>query len=56
MEPIFFYFKEMPLEANNKFMLDFSSTELIYQINFSIENDCYITTMNYHLVIANDYR
>ena len=52
MEPIFFYFKEMPLEANNK---DFSNTELVYQINFSNENDYYITTMNCNLVIANNY-
>ena len=44
MEPIFFYFKETPLEANNKFMLDFANTELVYQINFSKENDYYITT------------
>ena len=37
------------------FTLDFSNTELIYQINFSTENDYYITTMNCNLVIANDY-
>ena len=55
MEPIFFYFKEMPLEANNKFTLHFSNTELIYQINISAENDYYITTMNCNLVIVNDY-
>ena len=55
MEPIFFYFKETPLEANNKFTLDFSDTELVYQINFSNENDYHVTTMNYNLVIMNDY-
>ena len=55
MEPIFFYFKETLLQANNKFALDFSSMELIYQINFSTEYDYYITTMNCNLIIANDY-
>ena len=45
MEPIFFYFKETPFESNNKFALDFSNTKLIYEINFSTENDYYITTM-----------
>ena len=55
MEPIFFYFKETLLQANNKFTLDFSSMELIYQINFSTEYDYYITTMNCNLIIANDY-
>ena len=55
MEPIFFYFKETLLQANNKFTLDFSSMELIYQINFFTEYDYYITTMNCNLIIANDY-
>ena len=55
MEPIFFYFKETPLGVDNRFTLDFSNTELIYQINFSAKNDYYIATMNCNLVIANDY-
>ena len=55
MEPIFFYFKETPVGVDNKFTLDFSNNELIYQINFTTENDYYITTMNCNLVIANDY-
>ena len=55
MEPIFFYFKETPVVVDNKFTLDFSNTKLIYQINFTTENDYNITTMNCDLVIANDY-
>ena len=55
MKPIFFYFKEIPLEANNKLTLDFSNMKLIYQINFPLENDYYITTMNCNLVIVNNY-
>ena len=55
MEPIFFYFKETQFGGNNTFTLDISNTELINQINFSIENNYYITTMNCNLVIANDY-
>ena len=39
MEPIFFCFKETPLGVDNRFMLDFSNTELIYQINVSTEKD-----------------
>ena len=49
MEPIYFCFKETPLHTNNKFTLDFSNTELVYQIN-------YITTMNCNLIIVNNYR
>ena len=55
MEPIYFYFKETMLDTNNKFTLDFSNTELVYQINFSPKKDYYITTMNCNLTIANDY-
>ena len=55
MAPIFFYFKETSLEANNKFALDFSNTKVICQISFSTENDYYITPMNCNLVIANNY-
>ena len=55
MNPIFFYFKETPVDVNKRFTLDFSNTELIYQINFSTENDYYITTMNCNLVIANNF-
>ena len=55
MEPVFFYFEETPLGVDNRFTLDFSNTELIYQINFSTENYYYLRTMNCNLVTANDY-
>ena len=45
----------MPLGVDNRLRLDFSNTELIYQINFSTKNDYYITIMNFNLVIANHY-
>ena len=47
--------EETSIDVNNRFLLDFSKTELIYQIIFSTENDYYITTMNCNSVIANDY-
>ena len=55
MELISFYFKEVPLGVDNRFTLDFSNNELIYQINFSTENDYYIKTMKCNSVIAIDY-
>ena len=54
METIFFYFRETPIDINNKFTLNFSNTELISQIIFSTKNDYYITTTNCNLAIAND--
>ena len=54
MEPIYFYCKETPLDTNNKFRLDFSNIEMVYETNFSPKNDYYIATMNCNLIIAND--
>ena len=36
-------------------MLDFSQTEVRYQIRFSTEKDYYITSMNFNLIIHDDY-
>ena len=47
--------EETSIDVNNRFLLDFSKTELIYQIIFFTENDYYITTMNCNSVIANDF-
>ena len=55
MEPIYFYCKETALDTNNKFRLDFSNIEMVYETNFSPKNDYYIATMNCNLIIANDY-
>lgn len=51
---IFIYFKTSDFQ-NNKFVLDFSDTHLVYQIKFLADSDCYITLMNCNLVIQNDY-
>ena len=47
--------KGTPLEANNKFLLDFSNTDLIYQINSSTTDEYHIATVNCNLVVANDH-
>ena len=53
-EPTFLYFKTAQF-LKNKFVLDFSQTEVVYQIRFSTEKDCYLTSMNYNLIIQDDY-
>ena len=35
MNPVFIYFREIPLKNNNKFMLDFSDEEFVQKINFN---------------------
>ena len=49
MEPVFIYFKEIPIEEKNKFTLDFSQTNQIHKVHFSPKKDYYLTPMNYDL-------
>ena len=39
MEPVFIYFKGIPIEENNKFSLNFSQTDQIYKAHFSPKKD-----------------
>ena len=49
MEPIFIYFKEIALNENNKFMLEFSQTDQIYKVHFSLRKDYFIMSVNFDL-------
>ena len=46
MEPIFIYFKEIALNKNNKFTLEFSQIDQIYKVHFSPRKGYFITSMN----------
>ena len=54
MEPVFFYFKEMPIEENKKFTLDFFQTDQIYKVHFSRKKNYYLTSMNCDLHLQED--
>ena len=56
MEPIFMYFKEIVLDKNNKFMLDFSQTNQICKVHFSPKKHYFITSMNCNLDIQEDIK
>ena len=51
MKPIFICFKEIKLDDNNKFTLNFSNTKIICEIYFLRKNDYYITSLNCNLII-----
>ena len=55
MKPIFIYFKDIPLDQNNRFKLDFSNTDIVYKIDFSSNNDYFLTSVNCNLVLFKDY-
>ena len=56
MEPVFIYFKEIPIEENNKFTLDFSQTEQIYKAHFLPKKNYYLTSMNCDLDLQEDIK
>ena len=44
MKPVFIYFRETPLDENNKFTLYFY--EFVQEIDFLSKNKYYITSLN----------
>ena len=51
MNPVFNYFREIPLKDDNKFTLDFSDEEFVQKINFNKKKDYYIASLNYNLIL-----
>ena len=46
MRPVLIYFREMHLDENNKFTLDFSNHEFAQEVEFLSKNKYYITSLN----------
>ena len=53
MRPGFIYFKEIVLGNDNKFTLDFSDQEFVQEIDFLLNNDYYITSLDCKLKVKN---
>ena len=51
MNPDFIYFKEIALDHNNKFVLDFSDEEFMQQINFNKNFNYYIASLDCNLIL-----
>ena len=51
MNPDFIYFKELVLDDNNKFVLDFSDEEFIQKINFNKNLNYYIANLDFNLIL-----
>ena len=56
MEPVFVYFREIALDKNNKFTLEFSQTDQIYKVHFSCKKDYFIMSMNCNLDLQEDLK
>ena len=53
MRPGFINFKELALDDDNKFTLDFSDQEFVQEIDFLSNNDYYITSLDCKLKVKN---
>ena len=53
MRPGFIYFKELALGDDNKFTLDFLDQEFAQEIDFLLNNDYYITSLDCKLKVKN---
>ena len=51
MKPGFIYFKEIALGDDNKFTLDFSNQEFVQEIDFLLNNDYHITSLDCKLKV-----
>ena len=51
MKPVFIYFREVPFNDNNKFVLDFSDEEFVQRVYFSKKTDYYIASLDCNLIL-----
>ena len=51
-----FYFKELALDDNNKFILDFSDGEFIQKINFNKNFNYCIASLDCNLILKEHFK
>ena len=51
MRPVLIYLREMHLDENNKFTLDFWDQEFVQEAEFLAKNKYYIATLNWKLKV-----
>ena len=56
MKPVFIYFKEIPFNDNNKFVLDFSDQEFIQKVYFDKNIDYYIASLDCNLIMKKEIK
>ena len=56
MNPDFICFKELALDDNNKFVLDFSDGEFIQKINFNKKFNYCIASLDCNLILKEHFK
>ena len=56
MKPSFTYFKEIPFNDNNKFVLDFSDEEFVQKVYFDKNINYYILSLDCNLILKEEIK
>ena len=56
MKPSFIYFKEIPFNDNNKFVLDFSDEEFVQKGYFDKNINYYIASLDCNLILKGEIK
>ena len=56
MKPVLIYFREVPFNVNNKFVLDFSDEEFAQRVYFSKKTDYYIARLDCTLILKEEIK
>ena len=56
MNVAFIYFHEIPLQDDNKFMLDFSNEEIVQKVKWNKKIDYYIASLDSNLVLKEEMK
>ena len=56
MKPVFIYFREIPFDDNNKFVLDFSDDEFVQKVDFEKNVNYYIASLDCNLILKEEIK
>ena len=56
MKPSFIYFKEIPFNDNNKFVLDFSDEEFVQKVYFDKNINYHIASLDCNLILKEEIK
>ena len=54
MKPVSIYFREVPFNDNNKFVLDFLDEEFAQRVYFSKKTDYYMASLDCNLILKEE--
>ena len=56
MKPVLIYFREIPFDDNNKFVLDFSDDEFVQKVDFEKNVNYYIASLDCNVILKEEIK